>query len=141
MKVFRLLLQAALIALTGSAAVAEDSDLLHWKPGKKVIAKLDFAFRNSPRWHGTPPEFDDYFRYYAGVTIKGRRMIRAEFTDFPNSTRIVKNEIEFYQDGPAVQVVSLDKFPSVFDGGCGVVNMLYDVDADRMVWLHCNGLA
>ena len=141
MKVFRLLLQAALITLAGSAAVAEDSGLPHWRPSKKVIAKLDFAFRNSPKWHGAPPKFDDYYRYYAGVTIKGRRMIRAEFTDIPNSTRIVKNEIEFYQDGSAVQVVSVDKFPSISDGGCGVVNVLYDVTIDRMVWLRCNGLA
>ena len=68
-------------------------------------------------------------------------MIRAEFTTLPNNFRITEKNIEFFQDGPAVQITSVDRFPVVADGGCSVVNMLYDVDADRMVWLHCNGLA
>ncbi len=141
MRLFGIAFACTLSVLNAMTAHAADSELPYWKPGKRIIAKLDFAFRNSSTWRGAPPVFDNYYRYYAGVTIKGRRMIRAEFTEFPNSTKIVNNEIEFYQDGPAVQVVPVDKFPNIFDGGCGVVNMLYDVDADRMVWQRCNGVA
>jgi hypothetical protein len=129
----RIALACALAAFMSSAAVADDSDLPHWNPGKATIAKLDFAFRNAGRWHGSPPPPSKYhYRYYAGVTVKGHRAVRAEFTFFPDSDSIAGKI-----DNP-VHVVPEEKFPVIWDAGCdGVVNMLYDVDADRMIWIDC----
>jgi hypothetical protein len=37
-----------------------------------------------------------------------------------------------------IHIVPEDQFPQALGGGCSYVDMLYDVDADRMVELHCN---
>lgn len=134
-----------------SVAAADESDLPHWKPGKTTIAKLDFAFRNAGLWKGSPPDTGKYSRYYAGVTIKGRRMVRAEFA-MPVYVNVVCrrtsagdalecDQAHVGSPKPRVYFVPEDKFPSLFDGGCSVVNMLYDVDADRLVSIACNGVA
>ena len=34
-----------------------------------------------------------------------------------------------------------EDFPSMFDGGCAVVNLLYDVAAKRITAIACNGYA
>src|ERR1700735_5545497 len=132
-------LQVLLAMALGSAAVAKDGHAPRWSPGKRSIEKLDFAFRAAPRWHGAPPDLDGFFRYYAAVTVKGRHMIRAEFTTLPNSFRLTHGGIELYQDGPSVRITLVDQFPKVADGGYDVLNMLFDVDAGRMVWLRCGG--
>jgi len=129
---------ACLLAASISAvAYASSDDLPHWNPGKATIAKLDFTFRNAGRWHGSPPAIDRYNRYYTGVTIKGRRTVRAEFTIFPE-TEIVDGKVEYRVDKNPVHVVPVDRFPLIVDAGCsGVINMLYDVDADRMIRIDC----
>jgi hypothetical protein len=134
----KMALACALAAFMSSAAAADESGLPHWTPGKAAIAKLDFAFRNAGLWKGSPPDAGKYNRYYAGVTIKGRRMVRAEFTVFPEAKK-VDGKTEY--DTNPTHVVPLDQFPMISDGGCSVVNMLYDVDADRMASIACNGVA
>jgi len=133
MRPIRIALICVLAAFAASAGNAQGDDFPHWKPGQKTLAKLDFAFRNAGRWHGSPPASGKYYyRYYAGVTINGRRMVRAEFTIFPESDAI-DGKIE-----NPVHVVPEEKFPVIWDAGCdGVVNMLYDVDADRMIRIDC----
>jgi hypothetical protein len=135
----KIALACAMIALVSSAAFADDSGLPHWKPDKATIAKLDFAFRNAGFWDGSPPDIKTYNRYYAGVTIKSRRMVRAEFTEFPD-VEFVDGKVEYHADKNPVHIVPDVPLLGDSDGGCAVVNMLYDVDAERMVWLHCNSL-
>lgn len=130
---------AALCVLAAMACrAASADDLPHWKPGKRTLSRIDFAFLNAGLWHGSPPGLEKLSRYYAGITIKGRRMVRAEFTAF-TGVDVVNDQAHY--DPPEVRVVPEDHFPVIFDGGCGVVNMLFDVAADRLVWIQCNGLA
>jgi hypothetical protein len=35
----------------------------------------------------------------------------------------------------------LDKLPLLFDGGCGVVTVVFDVKRDKIERVDCNGLA
>jgi hypothetical protein len=37
--------------------------------------------------------------------------------------------------------VGLDKLPLLFDGGCGVVTVVFDVKRDKIERVDCNGLA
>jgi|HubBroStandDraft_5_1064220.scaffolds.fasta_scaffold42369_3 hypothetical protein len=140
MRPIRIALISVLAAFAASAARTQGDDFPYWKPGQKTLAKLDFAFRNAGFWDGSPPAIEKYSRYYAGITIKGRRMVRAEFTNFPD-VEIVDGKVEYHVDKNPVHVVPEDQFPGIFDGGCSVVNMLYDVEAERMVSISCNGVA
>jgi hypothetical protein len=142
----KIALACALIAFASSAAVAGDSEPSHWNPDKTAIAKLDFAFRNASEWHGSPPDIEPYNRFYAGVTIKGRRMIRAEFARLSDpidcrggdkDKKIPPVCLAKPRKG-GIHIVPEDQFPSVKGGGCAFVDMLYDVDAERMVELMCN---
>ena len=136
-----------------SAAIAQDSDRPYWKPGKGTLAKLDFAVRNSAEWHGTPPDFAKYDRYYAGVTVKCRRMVRADFSRVPGmpiNCVPAKNAngpstpeiciVDDSHDRPGeIHVEPEDQFPlSPKGGGCWFMTMLYDVDAGRMADFRCN---
>ncbi len=38
-------------------------------------------------------------------------------------------------------VSSKREFPTIFDGGCSVMHVVYDVEAGRVVSLQCNGIA
>jgi hypothetical protein len=152
MRPIRIALICVLAACAASAGHAQGDDFQHWKPGQKTLAKLDFAFRNDAQWHGSPPDFAKYDRYYEGVTVKGRRMVRAEFSTIPGTPincrpAVIENGhsipqiclIDHSHDRtPEVHIVPEDQFPSVKGGGCSFVNMLYDVDADRMAEFWCN---
>ena len=109
MGLFRIALACTLIAFASAAAIADDSDLPHWKPGKKTIAKLDFVFHNADLWHGTPPDIEKYNRYYAGIAIKGRYMVRAEFAQLFDPVEC--------NDGPPVRVC----MAKVREGGIHIV--------------------
>jgi hypothetical protein len=37
-------------------------------------------------------------------------------------------------------VGSKREFPMIFDGGCAVMHIVYDVEVSRLVSLQCNGL-
>lgn len=68
-----------------------------------------------------------YKRYYAVTFLQGRRTIKGLFVR---------------DDEPGVYPVASDaEFPAILDGGCGVVHVLYDVEAERILELHCNGVA
>jgi hypothetical protein len=137
----KIALACALAAFVSSAAAADESDLPHWNPGDATIAKLDFAFRNASEWHGSPPGLEPYNRFYAGVTIKGRRMIRAEFAQLYDSVDCAAAAPHVCLGKPRkgeIHIVPEDRFPRIKGGGCSDVNMLYDVAADRMAELRCN---
>ena len=34
-----------------------------------------------------------------------------------------------------------NEFPTIFDGGCAVMRVVFDVEANHVVSLKCNGLA
>jgi hypothetical protein len=68
----------------------------------------------------------EYTRYYAMVTYNGRAMVRGVFVGGPSKLIVVKSEASL---------------PLIMDGGCSVVNVLYDVMAHKVVRAACNGVA
>jgi hypothetical protein len=103
-----------------------------WAPHLKTVTALEATVK-VPGGYGHPPiPLKEYQRYYAGVTISDRRMIRGEFllSDAFDSSK-----------GPGVYIVAEDGLPVVSDGGCSVVNLLYDLKTARIVSINCNGIA
>jgi hypothetical protein len=118
------------------ACIAEQACSQNWKPDDAVISKLESSIKlgDIANSHPTdaPLALSDYARYYTTDIVEGRQMIRGEF-------------VRPY--GPpskpaGIYVVSKKRdFPLTFHGGCSVMNVLYDVEAARIVTLKCNGYA
>jgi hypothetical protein len=72
----------------------------------------------------------NYNRFYT-TEIRGRQMILGAFLlDSPGP----------HGTPPAVHIVVPQDMPTVFDGGCAVVHLQYDIRAARIVTIFCNGL-
>lgn len=67
-----------------------------------------------------------YTRHYATVRHGGRIMVRGVFVGGPPKVVIEKSESDL---------------PGIFDGGCHVVNILYDMKSLKIVQVFCNGYA
>lgn len=119
---------------TGIVIVALLAQPLHaaesWTPTRGEIARLEAGLK-LPESPSTSGPLKDYERYYAGIVRNGHRMIHAEFVALGIGP----------EARGQVHVTSEDKFPVIMDGGCGVVNLLYDVESNRVVHIGCNGLA
>jgi len=99
-----------------------------------TINKLEAAVHPDlyPKWGGKVHELSDYARYYAGYTKGGHRMIAGEFV-----TQRWANQ----KTAGVYIVANRGKFPVIYDGGCGIVNLVYDADTSRLVSFECNGVA
>jgi len=119
----------ACFSIMSSIPAATSSPQWNWAPDIKTIAKLESSIRLPSDKRRATLAIASFARYYAAKTINGHRMIRGEFLEPYRSIR------------PGVYIRTEDQFPpSPMDGGCGVIQLLYDVDAARVVWIHCNGL-
>lgn len=111
-----------------------------WTPDLRAISALEAQIRTPA---GAPEPIGpmaDYARFYVGVTIGGRRMIRGELVHAPRECPQPVRDVGVfcaYQAGIHLN----EEFPSILDGGCGIVNLLYDPAARRIVWIRCNGVA
>jgi hypothetical protein len=123
---------AAAVCLIAIASIAPPAAAQSWTPDSKTVTALDVSVKVPGGYGHAPIPLKKYLRYYAGATINGRRMIRGEFLlfdAFDSSKR------------PGIYIVAEDGLPSVFDGGCSVVNLLYDLETARIVSISCNGIA
>lgn len=68
-----------------------------------------------------------YVRYYTGRIEKGHRILLGSFLHRPKSA--------------GVRIISKDKMFYVYDGGCSVVTLKYDIDTNMLLSLFCNGEA
>ena len=101
-----------------------------WTPTRADVARIEAGLK-LPTVPTPSGPLKDYERYYAGIVQNGHRMIRAEFVALGVDP----------QARGQVHITSEDKFPVIMDGGCGIVSLLYDVEAGRVVSIGCNGLA
>ena len=138
------LVRSALLSIwmaTGALLFSGSSDAAGiWAPDVRMIAALEPQIRtpaNAPEAIGP---IDSYARFYIGVTIKGRRMIRGELVQVARECSEPKHDVGLLCEYRAGLHVNED-LPSILDGGCAIVNLLYDPTANRIVWLHCNGVA
>ena len=112
------------ICLALASTVSYGAGSPTWKPDPKLIAKLEALIKIPGEAGYTPIPLSKYARYYAGVTVNGRRMIRGELVlDDPDGKVL------------GIFVVPEAKFPPVADGGCDIVNLQYDVATARIVWI------
>lgn len=76
--------------------------------------------------NGTRP-LVSYVRYYANVVEGNHRYVNATYVHDGISGRIV--------------VVDVDKLPRIFDGGCDVIELRYDLDQEKFIFVRCGGVA
>lgn len=122
MKLAAIALAAVAVANAGCErrfpSVIQRSERVHLESLVKIPADI---------YRRDVPSVAQYKRYYTVTFIKGRRMIWGYFVR---------------SDKPGIyHVASRYDFPSIDDGGCGVVQVLYDVEAKRIDVLVCNGVA
>lgn len=108
-----------------------------WTPDANDIARMESVLRLASAEHispGTrPPEpLVKYARYYAGVSLNGHRMIRGV---------LIVVMPPYLATRPGISIVRKEDLPIVMDGGCAIINLLYDPAVARTVWIRCNGLA
>ena len=125
----KLLALSISLAMVISFAVRASST--EWTPDAKDIGKLESVLKLSSAelispGSKPPAPLAKYARYYAGITVNGHRMIRG---------------VLFFASPTGISVVREKDLPKIMDGGCGIINLLYDPEATRTVWISCNGLA
>ena len=127
---------AQLIILSIVFLVANAGCAQHWIPDPSIISKLESAIKPSdipPQYSpGHPPIIGQYARYYFGYKTNNRRMIIGELVR-PSGPKMKPAGIYV--------VGSQREFPTIMDGGCFVMHLVYDVEAGQIVSLKCNGLA
>jgi hypothetical protein len=106
-----------------------------WTPDAATISKLESNIKpgDIPKLgSGHRPIVTEYARYYAPYMAGDHRMIRGELVRPMGSN----------MKPAGIYVVDSEKdFPLIFDGGCSIVNLVYDVETARLVSLKCNGYA
>jgi hypothetical protein len=110
-----------LVALSASAQ--------NWVPDEAVLSKLEVSVT---QYHSRRPvAVASYARFYFGYTAENHRMIHGEY---------VLSRGSMSKPAGIYVVGSQKELPRIFDGGCSVINMIYDVEAGQIVSLECNGI-
>jgi len=97
-----------------------------WTPSDVEIADLE---RNLILPNGAYA-IERYSRHYAGVTSGDKPMIRAVYV-FTGDT---------FEYSPGTFIESDVEIPTISDGGCRVIAILYDPVAQRAIFIECNGV-
>ncbi len=120
----RLLLSAVTWAAVTSAAVAQTPEP-SWKPDQATVTAIE-ATLVLPTGQDSGP-LKSYARYYKGLVQNGHRIIYGDLL----RGRLAQEPPGLYlRDPPAVST----------GGGCGQIQLWYDVDAQHMVQIRCYGL-
>lgn len=70
---------------------------------------------------------NSYRRYYSGTTVGNSKIVTGTF--------VAQGEVG------GIKIVKMKDQPQIFDGGCSVVNLKYEIDLKRVVSIFCNGSA
>ena len=133
MRITALLLATCTFVVVSSNSRAQQQN---WSPDLTTVQRLEADIQPSayPRWGyaSNVPELSQYTRYYDGFTRKGHKLVEGEF---------VLHEFSGQKVAGIHIVGSPKSFPMISDGACGVIHVLYDADAAKMLSLTCNGRA
>lgn len=114
---------AVMLAVMSTTACArEPLQPVNQAPTMQVMADLERALI-LPK--GAYP-LSKYTRHYAAVNRGGRTMVRGVLVGGPSKV--------------VIETVKSD-LPVIMDGGCDVVNVLYDTKMHKIVNVFCNGYA
>ena len=109
-------------------AVTAASPVPFWTPGAAQISRLEAVAKPV----GEMAALSKYDRDYAGTTVAGHKVIEG---------RWVQRNWNTTPQTPNPKIVPFTDLPEIDDGGCSVVTVMYDVKADKIVLLKCNGFA
>jgi hypothetical protein len=117
----------------GFAATIAMASAQRWTLGDADIAKLEAGIKleTLPRWDARLPPLSGYARYYAGSTMNNEKVILGELVTPLGSA---------YKPGIHI-VESKRTFPTIYDGGCAVINLVYSLKLQKIVSIGCNGFA
>ena len=93
-----------------------------WSPSYASIAKIESDLR-LPR--GARP-LNEYTRYYSPDAKRGRHAVIGVLVAGGDR---------------AIHIVSHSDLPQILDGGCGVIDLFYDMDNAESMQISCNGNA
>jgi hypothetical protein len=93
-----------------------------WVPDISLVTKIE-ASLHLPDGAAS---LSSYTRYYAGTIKNGHRILLGHFEAGSGKVQIVR---------------SVRELPVIYDGGCSIVSIRYDVTAERVLDLFCNGVA
>ena len=113
---------AGAFILSGLASIGCAAAESAWTPDRKVIEEVEHTV-SLPA--GAKPNVQ-YSRYYAGAVRNGTRVVVGTWITGLDVSRIVRTEADL---------------PVIYDGGCGIVNIEYDLKRHRFVKVYCNGVA
>lgn len=98
-----------------------------WTPTASLIVEVESQIRMPPR-----TALNSYRRYYYGIIQNDHRILIGIF---------LRRGFLRRDEQPGVEITSEPKAPAISDGGCGVVNLEYDVDQKQTLTIFCNGVA
>ena len=123
---------AGLFLLLVPAARAQD-DADAWTPGADLVGDLD-AQAIQLRLRGASGPLDSYERYYRGTKREGRLFVEGYYGPF----RIEGKQPDSDALPTHVHIVARAS-PSIANAGCRVVFLLYDVSAESLASVQCEG--
>jgi hypothetical protein len=107
--------------LLGAAVAAGESAT--WRPPEALVSRVEAQLTMPPRAH----PLSEYHRVYWGErSATGERLLVAHFS---------------HAKGGGVEILDHRDPNVVFDGGCGFIDLSYDVDAKRVISFACHGYA
>ena len=122
-RAFRNARVAALVMLFGLLQGCVDARGA-WRPDQHILTRLE----SSIKLPADAKPLTSYARYYAGASERGRRVVRGVL-------------VQRSDKKPGVSVVAPSDLPEIYDGGCGVIDLAYDVASEQIVSLECHGSA
>ena len=115
-------------------ANAPPSEQPHWQPDESTASRMEAALRDYlHRAYPTLPDLSRYSRYYRGVTVNGRQVIRGRILMFSSADRSAARAPGMHLERDAADE------PIFFDGGCDNISAAYDTGAARITALSCDG--
>ncbi|HEX3675203.1 MAG TPA: hypothetical protein VHU87_13100 [Rhizomicrobium sp.] len=127
---FKFFAIAMCVALSGSCATPDGAA---WLPDAKTVAKLESVAKIPGGPGRAPTPLTSYARFYWGITTNGHRRIRGVF---------LNPALPSFRHRPGVYLSDGSGFiPAPMDGGCSVVNVIYDVQTAQVISIWCNGYA
>jgi hypothetical protein len=121
MKSGRLTSRAAAVAILAASGSVHAQN---WSPDPALIQRIEKQLVLPPG----SKLLEAYTRYYFGTSSGERQILGGTF-------------LHESREAGGVKIVNQADAPLIFDGGCTVVHLKYDIQDDKTVSIFCNGEA
>lgn len=117
----------------GFAGIVATANAESWTPSDAQIANLEAGIKLEalPHWNKRLPPLRGFARYYTGSARNDEQVIFGELV-LPLGSGYT----------PGIHIVANRRaFPMIYDGGCGIINLVYSLKQQKIVSIECNGFA